>query len=275
MSSLTHIEKRYLENILGMHSGYVLDFSDRTFGEFFDEYNIDIHDIKYQTFGTSKANKLRAFWASEPDQLVGRVLSGMLNSYETDCDINDTEMDLDKRLLEKVHGIIGRLTSQSAVSDSSMKILIDYANSRDFNNLLNHINLLRDTVESNSELAIGTAKDLLEAICRTILEDYNIQPQKEKLPKLVKIVSKQLGLLPEDISDDKKGSDAIRRVLNSLAQVTQGVAELRNLYGTGHGYSAHRQSGIQSRHARLVVNSVITVVTFWIETLDERQKSKT
>ena len=275
MSSLTHTEKRYLEKIFQMESGYVLSFSDRTFSEFFDQHNIDIYDLKYQVFGTSKAKILRAFWQLESDRKVGTVLSDMLDYYKEICNIDGREMDLDRRLLGKVRGIIGRLTGQSAVSDSSMKILIDYANSGDFNNLLNHINLLCDTVESNSELAIGTAKDLLEAICRTILEDYNIQPQKESLPKLVKIVSKQLGLLPEDISDDKKGSDAIRRVLNSLAQVTQGVAELRNLYGTGHGRSSHRQSGIQPRHARLVVNSVITVVTFWIETSDERQKSET
>ena len=240
MSSLTYSEKRYLENILDMHSGYV--------------------DIKYQAFGTSKANKLRAFWKLEPDQLVGTVLSDMLTFYE---------------LSDKVGGIVKRLTDQSAISDSSIKIIIDYVDSRDFNSLLNHINLLRDIVESNPKLAIGTAKELLEAISKTILEDYNIESQKENLPKLVKRVSKKLGLLPKDIYDDKRGSDTICRILSSLAQVTQGVAELRNLYGTGHGHSSHRQSGIQPRHARLVVNSVITVVTFWIETFDERQKSET
>ena len=34
MSSLTDIDKRYLERILGMASGYVLDYSDPSFGEF-------------------------------------------------------------------------------------------------------------------------------------------------------------------------------------------------------------------------------------------------
>ena len=113
MSSLTHIEKRYLEKILGMHSGYVLNFSDHTFGEFFDQYNIDIHDIKYQAFGTSKANKLRAFWKLEPDRKVGTVLSYMLNYYKEECNIDGKEMDLDKRLLEKVRTIIRRLNGQA------------------------------------------------------------------------------------------------------------------------------------------------------------------
>ena len=61
MSSLTDIEKRYLEKFLGMGSGYVLDFSDATYGEFLARHKIDIHGRKYQTYGTSKAKKLRSF----------------------------------------------------------------------------------------------------------------------------------------------------------------------------------------------------------------------
>ena len=35
MSSLTDIEKRYLEKILNMRGGYVLDYSNATYDEFF------------------------------------------------------------------------------------------------------------------------------------------------------------------------------------------------------------------------------------------------
>lgn len=42
MSSLRHMEKRKIEKILGMESGYVLNFSDKTFAEFFSDLNIDI-----------------------------------------------------------------------------------------------------------------------------------------------------------------------------------------------------------------------------------------
>ena len=35
MSSLTDVEKRYLEKILNMGDGYVLDYSNATFEEFF------------------------------------------------------------------------------------------------------------------------------------------------------------------------------------------------------------------------------------------------
>lgn len=43
MSDLTNIEKRNLERLFGMSSGYVLDFSNRTFEEFiFDSVGISI-----------------------------------------------------------------------------------------------------------------------------------------------------------------------------------------------------------------------------------------
>ena len=117
MSSLTEIEKRYLEKLLDMGGGYVLDFTDATFGEFFQRHNVDIHARKYQTFGTSKAKKLRAFWGSEPDRLVGAVLSEMLDSCEADCDLNGRE--LDEALLEKARGIVGRMTPRPVVPNSA------------------------------------------------------------------------------------------------------------------------------------------------------------
>lgn len=112
MSGLTDIEKRYLDKILGMGSGYVLDFSDATFAEFFRRFAVDIHAAKYQTYGTSKAKKLRAFWEQEPDAIVGDVLSELLASYEASCDLNGTEKDA--AVLEKSRAIAARLRGKQA-----------------------------------------------------------------------------------------------------------------------------------------------------------------
>lgn len=108
MSSLTDIEKRYFEKLFDMESGYVLDFTNATYSEFFGRHNIDIHGSKYQTYGTSKAKKLRAFWEQESDRLVGAVLSEMLDSYEADCELNGRNPNA--AVLEKAREIAGRLT---------------------------------------------------------------------------------------------------------------------------------------------------------------------
>ncbi len=108
MSSITDSEKRYFEKILEMQRGYVLDYSDATFGAFFNRYGISIHDQKYQTFGTSKANKMRAFWELETDALVGKVLGEMLDAYEADCSLNNR--DAEASVLEKSRTIVARLS---------------------------------------------------------------------------------------------------------------------------------------------------------------------
>jgi hypothetical protein len=49
MSDLSNKEKRKLERAFGMASGYVLDFSNRTFEEFIlDSVGIEIYDDKYE-----------------------------------------------------------------------------------------------------------------------------------------------------------------------------------------------------------------------------------
>jgi len=90
-----------------MGGGYVLDYSDATFGEFFRRHQVDIHGNKYRTYGTSKAKKLRAFWEQEPDNVVGPVLSEMLASYEADCELNGR--DSNESVLRKSKIIVARL----------------------------------------------------------------------------------------------------------------------------------------------------------------------
>jgi len=110
MSSLNEVEKRYFENILEMQTGYVLDYSDATYGEFFKSFNIPIHSLKYQTYGTSKAKKMRSFWDQENDDLVARVLSELLEAYETDCvlngkTINTPVLDICKKAVSRLKGV--------------------------------------------------------------------------------------------------------------------------------------------------------------------------
>jgi Restriction endonuclease len=83
MSTLTHIEKQKLERELGMGSGYVLDFSNRTFEEFFrDVVGIQIYDSRFDLGSGSKANRMRAFWKVATDAQVSRSLAGLREGWE-------------------------------------------------------------------------------------------------------------------------------------------------------------------------------------------------
>lgn len=61
---------KFLDQVFQMEQGYVLDFSDRTIGIFFDEeLNIDIFDPSYTVNGTSKAKRLAASYKLSMPQL--------------------------------------------------------------------------------------------------------------------------------------------------------------------------------------------------------------
>jgi len=75
VSKLKYSEVRIIDDALLINGGYVLDFSDRTMREFFDdEFAIEIYQGKYSFNGTSKAKYVRAFISIEDDYTVARVL---------------------------------------------------------------------------------------------------------------------------------------------------------------------------------------------------------
>ncbi len=77
MSTLKAHEKVIFEKLFD-RGGYVLDFTDPTYAEFFREHSINIDANKYRINGTSKMKRLRAFWEIESDAIVAKVLSAML-----------------------------------------------------------------------------------------------------------------------------------------------------------------------------------------------------
>lgn len=109
MSSLKPIEKRGFEDLFGMASGYVLDFSNQTFAQFFrDTAKVDIYQPKYAINGDSKARRLRAFWELESDPVVGKVLGELLDAWEY-SNLTTAERDTTyKRCREIVRRLIGK-----------------------------------------------------------------------------------------------------------------------------------------------------------------------
>lgn len=132
------------------------------------------------------------------------------------------------------------------------------------------ITRMEAAVADDPGLAIGTAKELVESCCKTILDARGVAyPRAADIPELVKLTAKELDLTPADIPERAKAGDTIKRLLSNLASITHGVAELRNHYGTGHGKAAGAR-GLQSRHARLAVGAASTLAVFLAETHGER-----
>ena len=133
------------------------------------------------------------------------------------------------------------------------------------------IERLENAVDRDPALAIGTAKELVESCCKTVLTKRGVSyASGADLPTLTKLVAKELGLVPEGITDAAKGAETIKLILRNLAALTQYLAELRGLYGSGHGREG-RHRGLQPRHARLAVGAAVSFIDFVTETFRERQ----
>jgi len=246
-----------------MGSGYVPDFSDRTFADFVHEaVGIEIHFGKYTDNGTSKANKLRTFWGFESDYLVGRLLDSLID-YADDSVHVTTEKD--KRKSNLCRGIATRLLS----GGPSLDDLKQKAQTLHANHPAEQIRRMQDSVEADPSLAIGTAKELIETCCKTILAERGQEISgTPDIPTLTKATFKQLNLVPEGIPKSARGADLIRRILSNLSSVGHGLAELRGLYGTGHGQHGST-SGLTAHHAKLAVGAASTLSVFLFETHEQ------
>jgi len=78
------IDMRLIDDLFDMAGGYVLDFNNKTFAEFFDEeIGINIDDVRYDAEGSSKAKRLRFFLKNSDPQLKVRTLLALWECRET------------------------------------------------------------------------------------------------------------------------------------------------------------------------------------------------
>jgi hypothetical protein len=114
-----------------------------------------------------------------------------------------------------------------------------------------HINRIRDSLVKDPAVAIGSTKELLETVFKTVLHIDGAIIGKDDMPKLWKKVQTALVLDPSQVESTAPGADSFRRLLGSMTQIVVSITELRNLYGTGHGKS--KATKLDTESAQLVV----------------------
>ena len=161
----------------------------------------------------------------------------------------------------------GRIVS--GVGMPSMADIKETAAIFDSKHMQDQIRRMEQSVESDPSLAIGTAKELIETCCKTILaERGKTISGTPDVSTLTKETLKELKLVPEGVHDAARGADVIKRLLSNLGTIGNGLAELRGLYGTGHGKHGSA-SGLGTRHAKLAVGAAATLSVFLFETHKE------
>jgi hypothetical protein len=113
------------------------------------------------------------------------------------------------------------------------------------------------------EGAITSARTLLEAVCKRILDEVGEKYDEGlELPKLYTLVAKQLNLAPSQHTEQ-----VFKQILGNCQAVVEGLGAVRNRLGDAHG-KGKAPVKPASRHAELAVNLAGTMATFLVATWD-------
>lgn len=130
--------------------------------------------------------------------------------------------------------------------------------------ILDHLGRLGDKVNTDPRSAVSTAKALIESTAKLVITSRGLEYSKNaRVPALVNAAQESLGLDAKGAGEEEP---ALRKVLQSLATLAQGVAEIRNKVGVDHGAESV-PNWVRPRHARLVVGAAQVWCQLMLETL--------
>ncbi len=253
MSDLTGSEKRKLEKLFGMESGYVFEFSNRTFAEFVEENTgRDIYDPRYAAGSGSKANRLRGFWATEGNHLVGKLIEALIaHGQEFDSFKNHGTLPDDCRR------IVTRLLQTTPVPElDALRATVD---ERDFEVVAKQI---REAIEKNQpETGIDRLHTFVIKFIRTLCEERGIAITREKA------LHSLFGEYVKRLRDDGVlESEMTARILKSSISVMESFNDVRNNQSL-----AHDNPILNYEESLLIFNHVASSIRF-IRSLETRIK---
>jgi hypothetical protein len=248
MSDLSRMEKRKLERTLGMASGYVLDFSNRTFDEFMmDTVNIEIYDEKYNYDSGSKANRMRAFWDQEPNFLVAQVLEALVEDWEEYAGINAEPPS------EDLMKILRCLKESAPVPE--IGAIQPNAGEKGFEALAKAV---RDSIENNEpETGLDRLHTFLMKYFRTLCKKHGIEITKDKplhslVGEYIKAI-KSKGLIESEITE---------RILKSTISIMEAFNRVRNNQSFAH------DNKVLNYHESLLIFGHVTSSVRFVEAIE-------
>lgn len=147
-----------------------------------------------------------------------------------------------------------------AGSGVAVKTLSDFLKSGDFSSVEAEFARAVSHLESDPHAAITAASSIIEALCKTYIESFQLEmPSNQSIAPVWRVVQAHLGLsVDSTLREDQK------RILQGLASVVDGVGAYRTHVGSAHGRGINPPP-ISVAEARLAVNAAHTLVVFVME----------
>jgi hypothetical protein len=136
------------------------------------------------------------------------------------------------------------------------------------------VRLMHQSLGDNPHLALGTAKELIETCCKSILTEEGITYDRDwDILKLVKETNKVVDLIPFEIENKETAKTSVAKILSGFSTIVHGVTELRNSYGTGHGHDPNFKM-LDDLYVKLAVTAASELAIFYL-TLRRKNEPKT
>lgn len=258
MADLTYIEKANVENFLGMKSGYVLDFSDRTFQEFVnDAVGLDINEEKYHYSSNSKANRLRQFIKTESNYTFGKLLSAFCDYWLSKVRTGEIDPRNDENSYKECVKIFEKLKQETIVEH--LEAIQPNVDDRDFKLLAKSI---KESIEKNEpEVALDRLHTFTFRYLRELCEKHKINYEKSE--SLNAIFGKYIKFLVENKHIE---STMAEKILKYSINLIEAFNDIRN-----NKSFAHDNPILNYQESVLIFNNVSNTIKF-IESIESTIK---
>lgn len=251
MAELNYQDKETIEDFLEMKSGYVLDFSNRTFQEFiYRSVKKDIYDPIYNYASGSKANLLRRFIEIEHSSTVGKLIEDFCNYWYSKSQRGQIHRFKGDDFLHSETLKIAETLKTDKIVENIESIKPNNLEDRDFETLAKNI---RESIEKNEpELSIDRLHTFTFKYIRTLCKKHNIEFKKEEslnsiFGKYVKYLSNQK-LLESEMSE---------KILKYSINILDAFNDVRN-----NKSLAHDNPILNYDESLLILNNISTAIKF-------------
>jgi len=205
--------------------------------------------------------------AEDPLAVLGTIVEALVevdtgNEYVAKR-VGRVKEALEKAGLRYIPG--GRFARGASLPALSLPEMI---RKRDLTAVDNEFHRSLENLERSPREAVSAACNILESVCKCLIEDKDLtMPSKKDLQSVWKVVRTELGFDPGVLEDQD-----LQKILSGIISTVDGIGSLRTHASSAHG-AGRKRYRLEPRHARLAASAAHTVAMFILESWDKRESN--
>lgn len=240
-------ERRAIDNAF-ISSGYVLNFSDRTYAEWFEEeLGVEIDAERYRFKGDSKGNRLRAFVEIEPAHVVARTLRALWEYRRTLPATVFQHPEESGTVQEQLFAVIDRLESGSDAPTTDA--IVPFSRDETLAELIEAIQ--RDAQAGKPAAALDrlhtfSMKKFAHLLGQRGIDTNTAEPLHSRVGKYVKALEAERELRP-----------ITKQIFKNSVGIFQSYNDVRN-----NASFAHDNPIVEPNEARFIFDTIVAMLRF-------------